>query len=46
MGGGGEAALLVPRVPGDQPLRHPLYVAPQTRDALADEQQHYQPGNI
>ena len=29
VGGGAQAALLVPGVPCHQPLSHPLYVAPQ-----------------
>ena len=43
VGGGAQAALLVPRVPRHQPLRHPLYVAPQGADAGSDQQQHHQP---
>ena len=34
VGGGAQAALLVPRVPRHQPLRHPLYVTPQGADTL------------
>ena len=38
---GGAGVLLV--VVDWQPLRHSLYVLPQRRDRLPDQEQHYQP---
>ena len=43
VGGGAQAALLVPGVPRHQAVSHPLYVAPQRADTGANKQQHQQP---